>query len=146
MSRSVLEHVEKPFEVYTEISRVLRPGGYFVFLTPNLWDYASLIAMLIPNRFHPWIVSKTEGRQEKDVFPVQYRTNTRQSVKRFAELAGFEIVAFRYLGQHPSYFMFNGLLYLVATGYEKLISRFEPLAPLRGWILAVLRKTPLVQS
>jgi len=37
--------------------------------------------------------------------------------------------------------MFNGFFFLLATGYEKVISRFESLAPLRGWIFAVLRKT-----
>jgi SAM-dependent methyltransferase len=141
MSRSVLEHIEKPLEVYLELNRVLRHGGHFIFLTPSLWDYASLIAKLVPNRLHPWIVSKTEGRAEEDVFPVRYRTNTRRAVERLARLAGFEIVTFRYLGQHPSYFMFNGFLYLIATGYEKVISRFETLAPLRGWIFAVLQKS-----
>jgi SAM-dependent methyltransferase len=143
MSRSVLEHLEQPLEVYVEVRRLLKPGGYFVFLTANFWDYASLVAKLVPNRFHPWIVSKTEGREERDVFPVQYRTNTRRSIKRFAQVAGLEIVAFKYLGQYPSYFMFNGVLFLVATAYEKLISGFEPLAPLRGWILGVLKKPPV---
>jgi SAM-dependent methyltransferase len=140
MSRSVLEHLERPLETYLEIGRLLKPGGHFVFLTANLWDYASLVARLVPNRFHPWIVSKTEGREEHDVFPVQYRTNTRRSVQRYARMAGLEIVSFKYLGQYPNYFMFNGFLFLIATGYEKLISRFEWLAPLRGWIFAVLEK------
>lgn len=141
MSRSVMEHVENPLAVYSEINRVLRPGGHFIFLTANLWDYASLIAKLIPNRFHPWIVSRVEGRQEQDVFPIQYRTNTCGAVRQFAGHTGFDIVSLRYLGQYPCYFMFNGALFFLATGYEKLISRFAMLHFLRGWILVVLRKT-----
>jgi SAM-dependent methyltransferase len=140
MSRSVMEHVTDPASVYSEASRVLRPGGYFVFLTANLWDYASLIAAVIPNRFHPWIVSKTEGRAEHDVFPVAYRTNTRRAVERWSEQSRFEIVSFRYLGQYPAYFMFNGVLFLLASGYEKLINKFSPLNFLQGWILVTLRK------
>jgi SAM-dependent methyltransferase len=140
MARSVMEHVMDPARVYGEIYRVLKPGGHFIFLTANLWDYASVIAKIIPNRFHPWIVSTTEGREERDVFPVAYRTNTRAAVAKWTEGAGFELLSFRYLGQYPSYFMFNGLLFLLATGYEKLITKVPALNFLQGWILATLRK------
>ena len=140
MSRSVMEHVEDPLAVYAEMSRILRPGGHFIFLTANLWDYASLIAKLVPNRFHPWIVARVEGREERDVFPIQYRTNTYGAVKNFAGRTSFDIVSFQYLRQYPCYFMFNGALFFLATGYEKLISRFNALRFLRGWILVVLRK------
>jgi SAM-dependent methyltransferase len=140
MARSVMEHVADPLRVYSEIHRVLRPGGHFVFLTPNLWDYASLIAKVVPNHLHPAIVAKTEGRAEHDVFPVCYLTNTRRAVRGWARRTGFEVESFRYLGQYPGYFMFNGFLFLIATAYEKVISRFDALAFLRGWILVVLRK------
>jgi len=140
MARSVMEHITDPARVYREAYRVLKPGGQFIFLTANLWDYASIIATVIPNRFHPWIVSKTEGRKEHDVFPIAYRTNTRGAVRKWADHAGFEIVSFRYLGQYPSYFMFNGFLFWLATGYEKLISRVPCLNFLQGWIFVTLRK------
>ncbi len=140
MARSVMEHIVDPAGVYAEFMRVLRPGGQLVFLTANLWDYASIIATLVPNRFHPWIVARTEGRDEKDTFPIAYRTNTRQSIDKWAGRTGFEMVSFRYLGQYPSYFMFNGLLFLLGTGYAKLIAKFSALHWLQGWILATLRK------
>jgi len=140
MSRSVMEHVADPRAVYGEMRRVLKPGGYFIFLTGNLWDYAALCAQAVPNRFHPWIVAKTQGRAEADVFPTQYKTNTVGAVRKWAMRTGFEVVSFDYLGQYPAYFMFNGLLFLLATGYEKLIQKVEALRFLRGWILVVLRK------
>ena len=140
MARSVMEHVTDPRRVYGEIYRVLKPGGHFVFLTANFWDYASLIATVIPNRFHPWMVAKMEGRDEQDVFPIAYRTNTRRAVKKWAKGAGFEIISSRYLGQYPSYFMFNGFLFLMATGYQKLIGSIPALHFLQGWIFVTLRK------
>lgn len=140
MSRSVMEHVVDPAKVYREMYRILKPGGHFVFLTGNLWDYSALVAILVPNRLHPWIVARTQGRKEEDVFPVAYKTNSRGAVRRWAKLANFENTSFRYLGQYPAYFMFNGFLFLVATAYEKLIRRFESLRFLRGWILVTLRK------
>jgi SAM-dependent methyltransferase len=140
MSRSVMEHISAPVATYLEMSRILRPGGHFVFLTANMWDYSAVVAKLIPNRFHPWIVARTQGRKEEDVFPVQYKTNTRRAVLRLARRTGFEVLSFNYLGQYPAYFMFNGFLFLLATGYEKLIDQFTALHFLKGWILVVLRK------
>ena len=139
-SRSVMEHVADPARVYAEMQRILRPGGRFVFLTANLWDYASILAWIIPNRLHPWIVARVEGRAEEDVFPIQYRTNTRAAVEHWAAGSGFEVESFQHLGQYPAYFQFNGLLFWLATGYEKLIGRFRCLHGLRGWIFVVLGK------
>ena len=140
MARSVMEHVTEPAAVFDEMYRILKPGGHFIFLTANLWCYASLIARLVPNRWHPYIVARTEGRDEIDVFPVAYRANTRSAITKWAALAGFNITSFRYLGQYPSYFMFNGALFLIATAYEKLIRSIPPLRVLQGWVLVTLQK------
>ncbi|MDE2167160.1 MAG: class I SAM-dependent methyltransferase [Alphaproteobacteria bacterium] len=139
-SQAVLEHVTDPDAIFAEIARALKPGGRYIGLTANKWDYASVMARLIPNRLHPWIVRHTEGREEQDVFPTAYRVNTRRAVMRYAARHGLELVEFRYLGQYPSYFMFNGALFLFATAYQKLIERCAPLRCFQGWIFFVLRK------
>ena len=140
ISRSVLEHVGNPVTAYKEINRVLKPGGYFIFLTPNYYDYASLIAKLIPNRFHSRIVRLTEGRDEDDTFPTYYRSNTGRDIKKLAKITGFQVTRIDYLGQYPSYFMFNPMLFILGTAYDKMISAFDSLKYLRGWILATLKK------
>jgi hypothetical protein len=61
-------------------------------------------------------------------------------VRKYAARTGFEIVQFEYYGQYPAYFMFNGVLFWVATGYEKIVRRFDALKVLRGWILVTLRR------
>ena len=140
ISRSVFEHLADPQAVYAEFSRVLRPGGVVIFLTANMWDYGTLIARLVPNRFHARIVAKVEGRAAEDTFPTEYRTNTRRDVERLALRAGLKVDAFEYLSQYPNYLMFNGALFFIGTCFEKLIARFDVLRILRGWILVTLRK------
>ena len=76
-SRSVMEHIEDTEATFSEIRRVLRANGRYVFLTHNFWDYASLIAYVVPNRFHAKIVRWSEGRSEDNTFQhtiVQTRT------------------------------------------------------------------------
>lgn len=94
---------------------------------------------MVPNRFHSKIVNMVEGRPEEDTFPTAYKTNSRKDVERLAAGNGFVVERFQYLGQYPSYFMFNGFLFFLAMGYERL-TRMKALAFLRGWILVVLQK------
>lgn len=140
MSRSVFEHLVDPENVYREFSRILRPGGLVVFLTANMWDYGTMIARLIPNRYHASIVKHTEGRAEEDTFPTAYRTNTRNDVEHLAQQAGLVIKDFEYLNQYPNYLMFNGAFFFLGMCFERITSRFNFLRFLRGWILVTLQK------
>lgn len=140
MSRSVFEHLTDPTAVYAEMSRLLTPGGRIVFLTANYWDYGTQVARLVPNRFHARVVRAVEGRPEEDTFPTAYKTNTRSDVLRLARGAGLEVERIDYLSQYPNYLMFNGLLFGLGVAYERLVSRFDALKFLRGWIQVVLVK------
>jgi SAM-dependent methyltransferase len=140
ISRSVFEHLTDPDAVYVELARVLRPGGRIVFLTANFWDYGTQVARLIPNRFHAKVVRAVEGRPEEDTFPTAYKTNTQSDVKRLAAAAGLRLERIDYLSQYPNYLMFSGVLFALGMCFERLVSRFELLRGLRGWILVTLEK------
>ena len=139
-SRSVMEHVKNVRAAYSEINRVLKPGGKYIFLTPNAWDYASIISYLVPNRFHARIANMTEGRQEKEVFPTFYRSNTFMKISKMAERSNFVMERFEYLGQYPCYFTFSRPLFYIGSIYEKFLERHRGLHFLRGWILCILSK------
>lgn len=139
-SRSVMEHVVDPRAVYAEAARLLKPGGRWIFLTANRWDYVSIVSRLTPNRFHAAIVRRFEGREEKDVFPTAYRTNDRRQIAHHAGAHGFTIEAFERHGQYPAMFYRVGPLFLIATLYEKLVMRTSLLAGLRGWLYVELVK------
>lgn len=140
ISRSVFEHLTEPDRVYREFHRILRPGGRVLFLTANNWDYGTLVARLIPNRFHAGIVRYVEGRAEEDTFPTAYKTNSRGDIDKLCAQSGMEVLDFRYLSQYPNYLMFNGLLFFLGMCFEKLIARLDALRILRGWILVTIRK------
>lgn len=140
MSRAVFEHLQDPAAVYKEFARILKPGGKIIFLTANMWDYGTLVARLVPNRFHARIVKSVEGRAEEDTFPTAYKTNTVSDVQKLARMSGMKISSFEYLNQYPNYLMFNGALFFLGMCYERLTSRFDFLRFLRGWIMVTLEK------
>jgi SAM-dependent methyltransferase len=139
-SRGVMEHIEDVEAAYSEISRVLSPEGMYIFLTPNAWDLASILARIIPNRFHARIVGMTEGRGEQDVFPTYYRSNTFRTITKLAEANHLSMVSFEYLGQYPGYFAFSPMLFGIGCRYEKFLENSPRLHFLKGWILCVLSK------
>lgn len=140
ISRALMEHLPKPRPAFAEIQRVLKPGGHYVYLVPNLGDYGSLVALATPNGLHPAIVKFVEGRELNDTFPAYFRCCTKGSIQNFCDSTGLELVKCEYLGQYPAYFQFNSFLFWLATGYEKLISKVDALRFLRGWLLVVVRK------
>lgn len=140
ISRSVLEHLPDVESVYSEIYRILRPGGIFLFLVPNLWDYVSMISYLVPNALHKSIVSGLTGRPARDVFPTYYKSNTKRSINRLARDTGFHVVSMEYLGQYPYMLQFNTLLFLLGIAYDKTVSKVSCLNFLCGWLLVELKK------
>jgi ubiquinone/menaquinone biosynthesis C-methylase UbiE len=138
VSRSVMEHLQDPLSVWKEVRRVLKPEGQFVFLTPNLFDYVSLIAKLVPNHLHPAIIRFAEGREEQDVFPTVYRSNTVRAIRRLGEAAGFEQPSVQHLTQYPSALCFSRIAFLAGVGFERLV-RLPPLRFLRPWLLVVVK-------
>ena len=140
-SRSVMEHVDDPDAVFSESRRILAAGGHWIFLTANKWDYASIIARMIPNSLHPLIVKRVEGRPEEDTFPTRYRVNDRRTIDGLAQRHGFSVAGFSYLGQYPNYFLFSPTLFRIASHYELWLRQSPSRQWLRGWILAVLRKS-----
>lgn len=145
ISRSVVEHLEDPSLVFREFCRVLKPGGKVVIVTPNKYDYVSLIAAATPYRLHRALVSKIFRVSEDDVFPTLYRANTLSSIRRTLMAAGFVPKELDTVNHYPAYLMFSPVLFRLGVLYERLTS-LKALRSLRGSILCVFEKQGVAQS
>lgn len=139
ISANVLEHVAEPDFVFEEIRRVLRPGGMFVFQTPNKRHYVPTIARLTPHRFHLW-VNKQRGVPDGDTFPTRYRANTPSAVHRLAKRHAFSVVRLDTIEGRPEYLRAFAPLYPLGILYERTVNATSVLAPFRVVMLGALRK------
>lgn len=123
-SRSVFEHLTEPDAVMDEIHRALKPGGFCVILTPNRWDYSSVVARLTPQGFHEWFVNRTYGANTHDTFPTRYRANTPAYFRSLAQRQRrWKIRKLTGLRHYPANLIFSRTLFRVGVVYDWLIAR-----------------------
>ncbi len=139
ISRSVVEHLEYPERVFREFFRVLRPGGKVIIITPNKYDYVSLIAALTPYWLHRSLVSKIFQVSEDDVFPTLYRANTISAIRKALCAAGLVEIELETINHYPAYLMFSPVLFRIGVLYERLTS-LQLFWSLRGSLLCVSEK------
>ena len=141
-SDNVLEHLEEPLQVFREVSRVLKPGGVFLFKTPNKYHYMPVIARLTPHAFHQYI-NRLRGRAEVDTFPTRYHANTRGDLIRLATESGMIVEQIELMEGRPEYMRMIWPFYLVGIAYERLVNTSELFAILRILLVGSLRKKTL---
>lgn len=139
-SRSVFEHLTHPERVLDEFYRVLQPGGACVILTPNRFDYTSIIAALTPHKFHDWFVRRVYVSGAYDTFPTVYRANSprffRSLVKRNR---GWQLRRLSGLRHYPANLAFSRVMFRLGIAYDWAIAR-AGLDALQPSLLIVLEK------
>ena len=136
---NVLEHLDDPESVFTEVARVLKPGGRFLAKTPNRWHYVALIARVTPHRFHR-LINGLRGRKGEDTFPTRYRVNTPADLTRYARLAGLRVRRVVLAEGRPEYMRINPLSYAIGCLYERAVNRLPWLRRFRVLLIAVFEK------
>jgi len=120
----LFEHLERPELTFGEVHRVLRPGGHFLFLTPNarhplIW--ANRISHLAPAAQRR-AVAGLYARAEADTFHVHYRANTVARVSVLATRAGMRVAALEAVPD-PTYLAFTDALFRASAALERLLPR-----------------------
>src|ERR1041384_6143858 len=120
----VLEHVRDPADLFAEVRRVLRPGGHFVFLTPNMRTplmIANRIGKALPG-LQRRLVPTVYGRGEADTFPVQYPGNTVEAVRGHADEAGLGVSVLRVIPD-PTYLAMNSFMFAASVMSERVMPK-----------------------
>jgi SAM-dependent methyltransferase len=136
VSSHVAEHLTQPERVFRELSRVLKPGGRLLILTPNRWHYVTLSAALLPHSFH-LRYNQSRGVDAHDIFPTVYRANTARRLRSLYEGAGLRVEQLYQFETEPEYLAFSMPTYALGVGYERLVNRVAALKGLRVNLLAV---------
>ncbi len=128
-----LEHVDRPQPFLREIERVLKPAGSFWFRTTNLRHYVTVISAHTPQWVHRLLANRVRAlpKDWHDPWPTRYRMNTPGAVTRALLGAGFATVETRMVESVPNYLQFNPFFFRIGVAYERLVNRYERLAPLR---------------
>ena len=142
VSNYVLEHVADCEMHFREVARVLRPGGFYFFRTPNLWHYVTFCSRVLPHALHLRLANKLRGlKGAHDPYPTCYRANSRAALVRLSAIAGLKPCRLDMIEPEPSYGRAHSLLFYVFMGYERLVNRFHGMSALRANILGVLKKS-----
>lgn len=139
----VLEHVESPAAHFSEVARVLRPGGVYCFRTPNLFHYVSMGARLMPHSFHLRLANKLRSLDNNahDPYPTWFRSNTRSKIRKLCAAAGLDVVAIKMIEPEPSYGRAHALLFYPMMAFERLVNLSDRLSMFRTTMLVVIRKS-----
>ena len=95
--RMAAEHIFDPRRAVIAIGRAAKPRATLVIYTVDRYALLSIAWSLIPNRLH-WPVRRwIWGGEKRDTHPTAYRMNTRRTLAKLLEPAGFVERSFAHL-------------------------------------------------
>lgn len=142
VSRWVNEHLPDPESHFQEVYRVLKPGGKYVFRTPNLHHYMAMGSRMTPHWFHVLVANRLRNHpaDHHDPWPTYYRCNTRTRIHSMLSYIGFDIDVLKVTESFPIYGQSSRGLFLTLMLYERVVNATPVLEDFRYMIDCVARK------
>ena len=137
----VVEHLADPVEQFCEINRVLKPGGRFLFHTPNTLGYPTVLAKLTPEKLKHKLIYLLDGRKEEDVFDTHYSANNKSQITTLAKTTGFEVAKLKMIVSDAVFALIPPIA-IPELIYIRLLMT-KPLTAWRTTIIASLRKSEI---
>ncbi|MCI0394435.1 MAG: methyltransferase domain-containing protein [Chloroflexi bacterium] len=120
MASWLLEHLVRPEEDFHQVGRLLRPGGHFIFVTPNR-RHPLIRLNRLAGRFaglQGRLVHRLYGRALADTFPAYYRANTPAQLERLAQESNLKLVSLDVIPD-PTYLAFTPTLFHLACSLDE---------------------------
>lgn len=123
ISDFTFEHIADPAHTVSELTRVLRPGGWICARTPHKFGFIGLGARAVPNNAHTrWLSRLQPARREEDVFPVVYAMNTPSALRDLFPAPYFRTIVYGQFGE-PNYAGGSRLLWSAFEGLRRIQPR-----------------------
>jgi 2-polyprenyl-3-methyl-5-hydroxy-6-metoxy-1,4-benzoquinol methylase len=135
----VIEHLREPGPQSREISRVLKPGGHCILVTPNAYGYPTILARCVPDMLRRRLVRVLDTRKATDVFRSYYRANTEQRIRAVAEASSLDVVQIAMVTTDAVLAVIPPLAGLELLWIRLLMTK--PFRRLRPDLVATLRKS-----
>ena len=121
----VMEYVEHPETFAREIARVLKPGGRFVFMTPNARSPFVIATRALPLFLKRFLRSVFLDFAEDETFPTFYRLNSPEQIERTFGAAGLTREELQSIDCYD-YFRFSRLAVLFSLAFYASINKIAP--------------------
>lgn len=136
VSDFTFEHVDEPVLVASELTRVLRPGGWICARTPNRFGIIAIGARMIPNSLHVNVLKYLQpAKLSADTFPTRYKMNSLRTLETLFPAPAFRHCSYSHDSQ-PAY----GGSSILAWRFFRLVAACSP-PPFRSMLHVFIQKT-----